>query len=44
MVLGYLRGYTGDPRYPAVDADANLHVGAYAAMEMAVMVMADYIA
>eukprot|EP00286_Rhodomonas_abbreviata_P029820 CAMPEP_0181292106 /NCGR_PEP_ID=MMETSP1101-20121128/2328_1 /TAXON_ID=46948 /ORGANISM="Rhodomonas abbreviata, Strain Caron Lab Isolate" /LENGTH=565 /DNA_ID=CAMNT_0023396551 /DNA_START=135 /DNA_END=1832 /DNA_ORIENTATION=- len=44
LVLGYLRGYTGEARYPAVEVDEALHAGARAAMEMAVIVMADFIA
>ena len=44
LILGYLRGYTGEERYPVHEPDPVLHKAAYSVMKLAIMVMADYVA
>lgn len=44
LILGYLRGYTGDEQYPVCGYDAGLHASAHCLMRLAIIVMADYCA
>lgn len=44
LILGYLRGYTGDERYPLAPHDKGVHAAAYDICRLAVIVMADFIA
>ena len=44
LILGYLRGYTGEEHYPVMEVDPVLHAAAYSVCKLAVMVMADYVA
>lgn len=44
LILGYLRGYTGEERFPVAEVDPELQKAAYAVMKLACMVMADYVA
>ena len=44
LILGYLRGYTDDVRFPVAPLDAALHDAAHDVMKLCIMVMADYIA
>lgn len=44
LILGYLRGYTGDVKYPVMAYDRTLHKAAHNVIRMAIIIMADYIA
>ena len=44
LILGYLRGYTGEEHYPVMPHSKDLHAAAYSVAKLAVMVMADYVA
>eukprot|EP01062_Namystynia_karyoxenos_P066612 TRINITY_DN60520_c0_g1_i1.p1 TRINITY_DN60520_c0_g1~~TRINITY_DN60520_c0_g1_i1.p1 ORF type:complete len:634 (+),score=165.45 TRINITY_DN60520_c0_g1_i1:93-1994(+) len=44
LALGFMRGYTQDPRFPAAPYDEELHGTAYAIARLAVIVMADFVA
>ena len=44
LVLGYLRGYTEEERYPVAPYDAGTHAAAYDICRLAIVVMADFIA
>jgi hypothetical protein len=44
LMLGYLRGYTGDASYPVAAFDPALHAAAHCVIRLAIIVMADYCA
>ena len=44
LLLGYLRGYTGDERHPVSSFDPKLHAAAHCLVRLAVIIMADYCA
>jgi len=44
LVLGYLRGYTGDERFPVAGHNPQLHEAGHALAKLAVVVMADAVA
>lgn len=44
LMLGYLRGYTGDERHSVCAYDPALHAAAYCLVRLAIIVMADYCA
>jgi hypothetical protein len=44
LILGYLRGYTGDTRFAIASHDPELHHVAHCVMQLAILVMAEHVA